>query len=57
LSFDGGARHQVQQATASDSNIWVVNSPINTGQKYSANAGDAALNYKFSNNQKIYVHY
>jgi len=55
LSFDGGARHQVQQASASDSNIWVVNSPINTSQKYSANAGDAALNYKFSNNQKIYI--
>jgi len=55
LSFDGGARHQVQQANATDSNIWVVNSPVSTSQKYSANAGDVAFNYKYSGNQKIYA--
>jgi iron complex outermembrane receptor protein len=55
LSFDGGARHQVQQANATDSNVWVVNSPTSTSQKYSANAGDVAFNYKYSDSQKIYA--
>lgn len=55
LSLDGGARHQTQQANTYDSNIFSPNGSVNTSQTYSANAGDAALNYSYAKNQKVYA--
>ena len=40
LSLDGGARHQT---------------PANANKTYSANAGDAAFNFNYASNQKVYI--
>ncbi len=55
ITVDGGARHQTQQASTYDSNIYSMNGAVNTTQTYSANAGDAALNFNYANHQKLYV--
>lgn len=58
LDLTGGFRHQTQNATTYDDAItetYVSNSDKNASKTYSANAGDVAINYSFSNNQKIYV--
>jgi iron complex outermembrane receptor protein len=54
VEASGGFRRQVQNVSAIDSNFY---SPtLTTGnQKYSANAGDVALNYSYQKNQKIYA--
>ena len=55
LSLDGGARHQAQQASTYDTNIYSASGPANANKTYSANAGDAALNFNYANNQKVYI--
>ena len=55
LSLDGGARHQAQQASAYDTNIYSFNGASNANKTYSANAGDAAFNFNYASNQKVYV--
>jgi len=54
LELDTGYRHQIENATANDK----PSNPIPTGRKTtSANAWDAGLNYKFAQQQKLYVKY
>jgi len=55
LSLDGGARHQTQQASTYDSNIYSPNGAVTADQTYSANAGDVALNFNYAGKQKVYV--
>jgi len=54
IEASGGFRRQVQNVSAVDSNFY---SPTltNGNQKYSANAGDVALNYNYQKNQRIYA--
>ena len=55
LSLDGGARHQTQQASTYDTNVYSSSGPASANKTYSANAGDAALNFNYASNQKIYI--
>ncbi|WP_197711998.1 TonB-dependent receptor [Polynucleobacter necessarius] len=55
LSLDGGARHQTQQASTYDSNIYSPNGGVSNNQTYSANAGDVAFNLNYAKDQKVYV--
>jgi len=55
LSFDGGARHQSQQASTYDSNIYSTLGESNASKTYSANAGDVAFNFNYAKNQNIYA--
>ncbi|MEN9862587.1 MAG: hypothetical protein RLZZ601_351 [Pseudomonadota bacterium] len=52
LEVSGGFRHQAQNASTND---FSSGSAISASQKYSANAGDAALNYSYQSGQKIFV--
>jgi iron complex outermembrane receptor protein len=54
LTFDGGVRHQAQQSSTYDTNIYSFNGPASASKTYSANAGDAAFNFNYASNQKIY---
>lgn len=51
----GGFRRQVQQASASSTNISVANNPITNTQQYAANAGDVALNANYLPGQRMYI--
>ena len=55
VDFSGGYRHQTQDASAYDNNVTSNNGILNGSQTYSANAGDAALNYSYQKNQKVYI--
>jgi iron complex outermembrane receptor protein len=58
LDLAGGFRHQSQSATTFDDSItstYISNADKNASKTYSANAGDVALNYSFSNKEKVYV--
>jgi iron complex outermembrane receptor protein len=55
LSLDGGARHQAQQASTYDTNVYSSTGPSSANKTYSANAGDAALNFNYAGNQKVYI--
>ena len=52
LEASGGFRHQAQNALANDLS---TGSTISASQKYSANAGDAALNYNYQSGKKIFI--
>jgi len=52
LEASGGFRHQAQNASTSDLSS---GSAISASQKYSANAGDFALNYNYQSGQKIFI--
>jgi iron complex outermembrane receptor protein len=52
LEASGGFRHQAQNASTSDLSS---GSAISASQKYSANAGDIALNYQYQAGQKIFI--
>ena len=52
LEASGGFRHQAQNASTNDLSYGSV---ISANQKYSANAGDVALNYNYQAGQKIFV--
>lgn len=55
LSLDGGARRQTQQASTYDTNVYSSSGPANANKTYSANAGDAAFNFNYASNQKVYI--
>jgi iron complex outermembrane recepter protein len=52
LEASGGFRHQTQNASTND---FSTGTTITASQKYSANAGDAALNYSYLSGQKLFV--
>lgn len=52
LEASGGFRHQAQNASTSDLSS---GSAISASQKYSANAGDIALNYNYQSGRKIFI--
>ena len=52
LEAIGGFRHQAQNASTNDLSS---GSTISANQKYSANAGDLAFNYKYQADQKIFI--
>lgn len=52
LEASGGFRHQAQNAVTND---YTTGTAINANQKYSANAGDVALNYNYKQGQKLFV--
>jgi iron complex outermembrane receptor protein len=52
LEASGGFRHQAQNASTND---YTTGSTISSGQKYSANAGDVAINFNYQAGQKVYV--
>ena len=52
LEASGGFRHQAQNASTNDLSYGAV---VSANQKYSANAGDVAFNYKYQSGQKIFV--
>ena len=52
LEASGGFRHQAQNASTNDLSYGTV---VSANQKYSANAGDIAFNYKYQSDQKIFV--
>lgn len=52
LEASGGFRHQAQNAST---NEFSTGSTVSASQKYSANAGDAALNYHYQPGKKIFV--
>ncbi len=52
LEASGGFRHQAQNASTNDLSSGAT---ISASQKYSANAGDAALNYNYQSGQKIFI--
>jgi len=52
LEASGGFRHQTQNASTND---YSTGSTIAASQKYSANAGDVALNYNYQSGQKLFV--
>lgn len=51
LEMSGGFRHQAQNASTNDYSQGLVSA----SQKYSANAGDVALNYKYQAGQKLFI--
>jgi iron complex outermembrane receptor protein len=53
IELNGGYRYQTQSATANGNDIW--SGATNDSQRYSANAGDVAINFKYSEGQRIYV--
>jgi iron complex outermembrane receptor protein len=53
IELNGGYRYQTQSATANGNDIW--SGASNDSQRYSANAGDVAINFKYSEGQRIYV--
>lgn len=55
LEVSGGYRHQIQNASTSNTSITAANGTVNANQAYSANAGDIALNYKYLTGQKVYA--
>ena len=55
ISFAGGARRQTQQANTYYSAIGSTNGPSTANQTFSANAGDAALNFNYAKNQNLYI--
>lgn len=52
LEASGGFRHQAQNASTND---FSTGSTISASQKYSANAGDVALNYNYQPGQNIFI--
>ena len=64
LDFDAGYRRQVENAKAGDGNATIgyigwdpIKGALNSSKTTSANAWDAGLNYKFSQQEKVYVKY
>jgi iron complex outermembrane receptor protein len=55
LEASGGYRHQIQNASTTNTSMTAANGTVNASQTYSANAGDVALNYKYSKGQKVYA--
>ena len=55
ISFTGGARHQKQQANTYYSAIGSTDGSSTANQTFSANAGDAALNFNYAKNQNLYI--
>lgn len=55
ISLVGGGRYQTQQANTNYSAIGSSNGPSSADQTFSANAGDAALNFNYAKNQNLYV--
>jgi len=53
IELNGGYRYQTQSATANGNDIW--SGATNDSQRYSANAGDIAINFKYSEGQRIYI--
>ena len=51
----GGFRRQVQQASASSTNIAAANGTVSSNQQYAANAGDIALNANYLPGQRVYM--
>ncbi|MBU3587276.1 TonB-dependent receptor [Polynucleobacter sp. 31A-FELB] len=54
IEASGGFRRQTQNASTNDSNFYAP-TPTSASQKYSANAGDVAINYSYQKNQKVYA--
>lgn len=52
LEASGGFRHQAQNASTND---YTTGSTITANQKYSASAGDIALNFNYQPGQKVFV--
>jgi iron complex outermembrane receptor protein len=52
LEASGGFRHQAQNASTND---YSTGSTISASQKYSANAGDVAVNFNYQPGQKVFV--
>ena len=52
LEASGGFRHQAQNAATND---YTTGSTIAANQKYSANAGDIAVNFNYQSGQKVFV--
>jgi iron complex outermembrane receptor protein len=55
IELSGGFRHQAQSSSAYDNGLFSPNGAVNGARTYSANAGDAALNFSFNKNQKTYI--
>ena len=55
IDLDGGYRYQAQSATTNGVSIWRGTNNGSPSQTYSANAGDIAINYKYSDGQRVYV--
>lgn len=55
IDLDGGYRYQTQSASANGVSIWSGTTNPNPNQTYSANAGDVAFNFKYSDGQRVYV--
>jgi iron complex outermembrane receptor protein len=53
IELNGGYRYQTQSASANGNDIW--SGAKSDDQTYSANAGDIAINFKYSEGQRIYV--
>ena len=52
LEASGGFRHQAQSSSTND---YSTGSTISASQKYSANAGDFAVNFNYQPNQKVFI--
>ncbi len=52
--FSGGLRHQIQSASAYDSNAYSITT-VNASKVYSANAADLAFNLNYFEGQKAFV--